>query len=71
MYTLKQVGDILSNRCSEAFQPGVVGSDLIDKISEITISPDVKGDIRYSLELLRMLAIWQSLTHRRSLAHIQ
>jgi len=52
MYTLKQVGDILSNRCSEAFQPGVVGSDLIDKISEITISPDVKGDIRYSLELL-------------------
>ncbi|MFZ0265012.1 MAG: AAA family ATPase [Nitrososphaeraceae archaeon] len=52
MYSLKQVGDILSNRCSEAFQPGVVGSDLIDKISEITISPDVKGDIRYSLELL-------------------
>jgi cell division control protein 6 len=52
MYTLKQVGDILSNRCSEAFHPGVVGSDLIDKISEITISPDVKGDIRYSLELL-------------------
>ena len=52
MYTLKQVGDILSKRCSEAFRPGVMGSDLIDKISEITISPDVKGDIRYSLELL-------------------
>lgn len=52
MYTLKQVGDILSKRCSEAFRPGVIGSDLIDKISEITISPDVKGDIRYSLELL-------------------
>lgn len=52
MYTLKQVSDILSKRCSEAFRPKVVGSDLIDKISEITISPVVKGDIRYSLELL-------------------
>jgi archaeal cell division control protein 6 len=52
MYTLKQVGDILSKRCTEAFRPGVIGTDLIDKISEITISPDVKGDIRYSLELL-------------------
>lgn len=52
VYTLKQVGDILSKRCSEAFRPGVIGSDLIDKISEITISSDVKGDIRYSLELL-------------------
>ena len=52
MYTLKQVGDILSKRCSEAFRPRVVGSDLIDKVSEITVSPIVKGDIRYSLELL-------------------
>jgi cell division control protein 6 len=52
MDTLKQVSDILSKRCSEAFRPRVVGSDLIDKISEITISPVVKGDIRYSLELL-------------------
>ena len=52
MYTLKQVSDILSKRCSEAFRHKVVGSDLIDKISEITISPVVKGDIRYSLELL-------------------
>ena len=52
MYTLKQVSDILSKRCSEAFRSRVVGSDLIDKISEITISPVVKGDIRYSLELL-------------------
>lgn len=52
MYNLKQVGDILSKRCSEAFRPRVVGSDLIDKVSEITISTAVKGDIRYSLELL-------------------
>jgi archaeal cell division control protein 6 len=52
MYTLKQVGDILSKRCSEAFRPRIVGSDLIDKVSEITVSSDVKGDIRYSLELL-------------------
>ncbi len=52
MYTLKQVGDILSKRCSEAFCPGVAGSDLIDRVSEITISPDVNGDIRYALELL-------------------
>jgi archaeal cell division control protein 6 len=52
MYSLKQVGDILSKRCSEAFQPRIVGSDLIDKVSEITVSSDVKGDIRYSLELL-------------------
>ena len=52
MYNLKQVGDILSKRCSEAFRPRVVGSDLVDKVSEITISTAVKGDIRYSLELL-------------------
>lgn len=52
MYNLKQVSDILSKRCSEAFRPRVVGSDLIDKVSEITISAVVKGDIRYSLELL-------------------
>jgi len=52
MYSLKQVGDILSKRCSEAFRPKIVGSDLIDKVSEITVSSDVKGDIRYSLELL-------------------
>jgi archaeal cell division control protein 6 len=52
MYNLKQVSDILSKRCSEAFRPRVVGSDLIDKVSEITISVVVKGDIRYSLELL-------------------
>lgn len=52
MYNLKQVSDILSKRCSEAFRPRVVGSDLIDKVSEITISAAVKGDIRYSLELL-------------------
>ena len=52
MYNLKQVSDILSKRCSEAFRPRVVGSDLIDKVSEITISTAVKGDIRYSLELL-------------------
>jgi cell division control protein 6 len=52
MYSLKQIGDILSKRCSEAFRPRIVGSDLIDKVSEITVSSDVKGDIRYSLELL-------------------
>ena len=52
MYSLKQVGDILSKRCSEAFRDRMVGSDLIDKVSEITVSSDVKGDIRYSLELL-------------------
>ncbi|HYZ94131.1 MAG TPA: AAA family ATPase [Nitrososphaeraceae archaeon] len=52
MYSLKQVGDILSKRCSEAFRHRMVGSDLIDKVSEITVSSDVKGDIRYSLELL-------------------
>jgi archaeal cell division control protein 6 len=52
MYNLKQVSDILSKRCSEAFRPRVVGSDLVDKVSEITISTAVKGDIRYSLELL-------------------
>lgn len=52
LYNLKQVGDILSKRCSEAFRPRVVGSDLVDKVSEITISTAVKGDIRYSLELL-------------------
>jgi cell division control protein 6 len=52
MYSIKQISDILVSRCAEAFNPKAIGSDIIDEISKITISPDVNGDIRYALDLL-------------------
>jgi cell division control protein 6 len=51
-YSIKQISDILVSRCSEAFNPKAIGSDVIDEISKITISPAVKGDLRYALDLL-------------------
>ena len=51
-YTGKQVSDILIRRCSESFNPKVIGSDIIDEISAITLSNHVNGDIRYALDLL-------------------
>lgn len=52
MYSIKQISDILVNRCAEAFNPKAIGSDIIDETSKITISPDVNGDVRYALDLL-------------------
>jgi cell division control protein 6 len=51
-YSLKQISEILVSRCSEAFNPKTIGSDVIDEISKVTISPVVNSDIRYALDLL-------------------
>jgi cell division control protein 6 len=51
-YTLEQVSDILSGRAEQAFNPKVIGSDVIDKVSKITTSAEVNGDVRYALDLL-------------------
>jgi cell division control protein 6 len=51
-YSLKQISEILVSRCSEAFNPKAIGSDVIDEISKVTISPMVNSDIRYALDLL-------------------
>jgi cell division control protein 6 len=51
-YTAGQVSDILETRCAEAFAPKAVGSDVIDKVATITTSEQVKGDVRYALDLM-------------------
>jgi cell division control protein 6 len=51
-YTMQQVSDILESRVAEAFSPKALGSDVIDKVSSITTSAEVKGDVRYALDLL-------------------
>ena len=51
-YSLKQISEILVSRCSEAFNPKTIGSDVIDEISKVTTSPVVNSDIRYALDLL-------------------
>jgi cell division control protein 6 len=51
-YTALQASDILETRCSEAFAPKAVGSDIIDKVASITTSEQVKGDVRYALDLM-------------------
>jgi archaeal cell division control protein 6 len=51
-YTIEQVSDILIRRSKEAFKHNVLGTDIIDWIAKIIISPIVNGDIRYALDLL-------------------
>jgi archaeal cell division control protein 6 len=51
-YTIDQVSDILIRRSKDAFKENVIGTDIIDWISKIVISPIVNGDIRYALDLL-------------------
>jgi cell division control protein 6 len=51
-YTIQQVSDILENRAGQAFAPKAIGSDIIDKVSSITTSQEVNGDVRYALDLL-------------------
>src|ERR671933_204229 len=35
MYSIKQISDILVSRCTEAFNPKAIGSDIIDETSKI------------------------------------
>jgi cell division control protein 6 len=51
-YTIDQVSDILMKRSKDTFQDNVVGTDIIDWIAKIVVSPIVNGDIRYALDLL-------------------
>jgi cell division control protein 6 len=51
-YTIEQVSDILIRRSKQAFKDNVVGTDIIDWIAKIIVSPIVNGDIRYALDLL-------------------
>lgn len=51
-YSIEQIADILESRSSEAFAPKALGSDVIDQVSVITASPDVRSDIRFALDLL-------------------
>jgi cell division control protein 6 len=51
-YSIGQVSDILESRCIQAFNPKAIGSDVIDKVSSITTSAEVNGDVRYALDLL-------------------
>jgi len=48
-YGLPELGDIITYRAEEAFQPGVVSEDLVDFIARIAIG---YGGVRYGLELL-------------------
>jgi len=51
-YTIEQVSDILMRRSKDAYQDNVIGTDIIDWIAKIVVSPIVNGDIRYALDLL-------------------
>jgi archaeal cell division control protein 6 len=51
-YTIQQVSDILEDRAAHAFNPKAIGSDVIDKVAIITTAAEVKGDVRYALDLL-------------------
>ncbi len=51
-YTIDQVSDILIRRSKDAFQDNVIGTDIIDWIAKIVVSPIINGDIRYALDLL-------------------
>jgi archaeal cell division control protein 6 len=51
-YTIEQTSEILIRRSRNAFQENVIGTDIIDWIAKIVVSPVVNGDIRYALDLL-------------------
>jgi archaeal cell division control protein 6 len=51
-YTIEQICDILIRRSRDAFQENVIGTDIIDWIAKVVVSPVVNGDIRYALDLL-------------------
>ena len=52
IYSIKEVSDILINRCSEAFIANAIGSNVIDEVAKFTVSPANNSDIRYALDLL-------------------
>lgn len=52
IYSIKEVSDILVNRCSEAFIANAIGSNIIDEVAKFTVSPANNSDIRYALDLL-------------------
>ena len=52
IYSIKEVSDILVNRCSEAFIANAIGSNVIDEVAKFTVSPANNSDIRYALDLL-------------------
>jgi Cdc6-like AAA superfamily ATPase len=73
-YTIQQVSDILESRAVQAFNPRVIGSDVIDKVAAITTSPEINGDVRYALDLLLYagnLAGSQGAIGRVTLDHIR
>jgi archaeal cell division control protein 6 len=51
-YTIEQTSEILIRRSRDAFQENVIGTDILDWIAKIVVSPVVNGDIRYALDLL-------------------
>ena len=51
-YSIQQTSEILIRRSKDAFQENVIGTDIIDWIAKIVVSPVVNGDIRYALDLL-------------------
>ncbi len=71
-YSQEQVSDILDVRSKEAFQPRTIGTDVIDKISKITVSEPINGDLRYALDLLLHAGglAENDLTDRVGLEHI-
>jgi cell division control protein 6 len=52
IYSIKEVSDILVNRCSEAFIANAIGTNIIDEVAKFTVSPANNSDIRYALDLL-------------------
>ena len=52
IYSIKEVSDILVNRCSEAFIANAIGLNVIDEVAKFTVSPANNSDIRYALDLL-------------------
>ena len=52
IYSIKEVSDILVNRCLEAFIANAIGSNVIDEVAKFTVSPANNSDIRYALDLL-------------------
>ena len=50
VYDVPEIADILSERVKRGFYEGVVGTDVIDRVAELTAEP---GDLRVGIDLLR------------------
>ncbi|MFQ6076456.1 MAG: Cdc6/Cdc18 family protein [Candidatus Bathyarchaeia archaeon] len=51
-YTPPQLGDILTSRVEEAFQPGAVDEEIVDFVADIAGSEPFHGDCRVALDIL-------------------